>query len=157
MNPETSTFLLVIMAGLIGGFVNGIIVGLRPWGWVVRQDGRSKAYDLGAIGDVVVGGAAAFVYWGLGLGNPEPPQVYAAAFLSGLGGSRILGELLRVHLNRAGGELRKPEQLPSVQELINPIAGSPSSGQADLVKELAALVESLRESSNAASQANPKS
>ena len=92
------TMLFVVIAGFAGGFINSALVGFRPRRWVSVSNSKESVYDLGSLGNIIIGGGAAFAFWALGIGNPYPPQVYGAAFLSGLGGARILGDLLRIQV-----------------------------------------------------------
>jgi len=86
---------LVVLAGCFGGFINALIVGrgrLRQPELLNLPDNKGTVYDLGFIGNIIIGSTAAFVVWATGLGNPNPPHVYAIAIISGLSGARILND-----------------------------------------------------------------
>ena len=94
MRLEDWTPLLVIVAGFIGGFGNALLAGpLRPPRTVKLPDGTS-GYDMGWVGNAIIGSLAAFAFWAFGLSNPDAPAVYAAALISGLGGARVLNDFL---------------------------------------------------------------
>lgn len=85
----------MIGIGLIGGFINSLLDGsLRFPKTFELPENRGRALDLDCIGNVLIGGAAAAVFWGFGLSNPDQPQVFITALLSGIGGSRILKDQL---------------------------------------------------------------
>ena len=94
MRLDGWTPLLLIVAGGLGGFGNVLLGGM------LRQPRKAKLLDgtagcdLGWIGNVIIGGLAAFAFWALGLSNPEPPAVHATALISGLGGARVLNDFL---------------------------------------------------------------
>lgn len=86
--------LVVVIIGLVGGFANACLSQpLRKPGKVKLPNGEI-GYVLGWIGNVFVGGIAAFAFWGLELTNPSSPQVYATALISGIGGARVIDDLL---------------------------------------------------------------
>jgi hypothetical protein len=105
---ETGVWIFVL--GMAGGFVNAIIpsklgdeIALKELRMphVYRtteedQNGKKRELtliDLGWIGNVIVGGAAAFVLWTMQITNTASPQVYGIALLAGLGGARVLNDL----------------------------------------------------------------
>jgi hypothetical protein len=94
MRLDGWTPLLVIVAGGLGGFDNALLGGvLRRPRKVTLPDGTA-GYDLGWIGNVIIGRLSAFAFWAFGPSNPEPPAVYATALISGLGGARVLNDVL---------------------------------------------------------------
>jgi hypothetical protein len=117
--------LLVAAAGFAGGLINAI---LTDGGFVAPQvqtlsDGR-RIWRPGWLGTAVVGSAAALVLWGLYgplatvmiVGEPLPGTARPAlsvfgligAFLSGMGGGRVLTSEVDKHLlNVAKTELSK--------------------------------------------------
>ena len=85
--------IVVTMLGLAGGFTNALTNGLRRSRRVYRKDGTVIWYP-GWVGNVVIGGGAAFAFLGLGLTNPAQPQIWATAFLSGFAGARLINDLV---------------------------------------------------------------
>lgn len=92
---------IVFAAGCFGGLVNALLVGELH---LPRLDRRARVRRPGWFGNVVVGGAAALVFWGLygpmagaqiiGDGPPAHMALHVAelfgAMLSGIGGGRLL-------------------------------------------------------------------
>jgi hypothetical protein len=90
-------------AGCVGGFANAVLSGQLE---LPKRDAKAGVYRPGWIGDVVVGGIAALVFWGLygpysgavllGPGDPDGPAVILrvselfGALLTGVGGGRLL-------------------------------------------------------------------
>jgi len=92
---------IVFACGCFGGFVNALIAGELH---LPRVDRRARVWRPGWLGNVVVGGAAALVFWGL-YGPMAGAQVFGdgptpraslhlaelfGAMLSGIGGGRLL-------------------------------------------------------------------
>lgn len=94
MRLEDWTPLIVIVLGVMGGFGNALLGGVLRRPRRVRLPDGTSGYDLGWVGNAIIGGLAAFAFWAFGLSNPEPPAVYATALISGLGGARVLNDFL---------------------------------------------------------------
>jgi hypothetical protein len=108
--------IIVTVCGGIGGLVNALLAGdLR----LPRRE--ENLYSPGWIGNVVIGGAAALVFWGLygpmakvaviGPGDTSPQVALtiaevAGSIVTGIGGGRILsGEVEKKALTRMKDEL----------------------------------------------------
>ncbi|MDP3774017.1 MAG: hypothetical protein Q8Q85_07080 [Gemmatimonadales bacterium] len=95
--------LIIFVAGCIGGITNAAIAGeLR----LPYTDPEARVYRPGWVGNVLIGGIAALVFWGLygpmaaavlmGPIDPAAPQPLLrvselfAALLTGIGGGRLL-------------------------------------------------------------------
>jgi len=95
--------LAIFAAGVVGGLTNAAIAGeLR----LPHRDPEARVYKPGWIGNVLIGGVAALVFWGLygpmgqavligtsSTAGPEPTLRVAelfAALLTGIGGGRLL-------------------------------------------------------------------
>jgi hypothetical protein len=92
---------VVFGAGCFGGLVNALIAGEL---YLPRIDRRARVWRPGWIGNVIVGGTAAFVFWGLYgplasvqiIGDGAAPQVVLhvsellGSVVSGIGGGRLL-------------------------------------------------------------------
>lgn len=94
MHLDTWTPVLVIVAGFLGGVGNALLGGVLRRPRKVKLPDGTSGYDLGWVGNAIIGSLAAFAFWALGLSNPEPPAVYATALISGRGGARMLNDFL---------------------------------------------------------------
>ena len=83
---------LVLVTGLIGGFVHDAAQGgFAWWGWDTTV--TPKVFKPGFIGDLIVGAGAAFVTYGSTIATATSVtqlQLVILAFTSGIGGSAIL-------------------------------------------------------------------
>ncbi len=94
--PQTAV--LVVIAGMLGGFGHGLVAGefMMP-----RFDRRRRVWKPGMIGDVLVGGLAAVVVWavcgaassfdvsrGQPLDFPLPVAQLGTSILIGISGAR---------------------------------------------------------------------
>ena len=93
----------VFLAGCFGGFANVLVSGGFQ---LPRFDMDARVWHPGWIGNIVVGGIAALVFWGLYgplstsvvLGTPTNPEMqivlrvgeFCGAVVSGIGGGRLL-------------------------------------------------------------------
>ena len=106
LTPVSDTWaiiLAVFAAGCIGGLTNAVMTGEMQ---LPHKDVEAKVFRPGWIGNVVVGGVAAVVFWGLYgpmatavvIGQPNPQGLPAVlrvselfgALLTGIGGGRLL-------------------------------------------------------------------
>lgn len=94
MDQSTLEVLVVILIGLVGGFTNACLSQPLTKPGPIELPNGETGYVLGWIGNVFIGGIAAFAFWGLELTNPSFPQVYATALISGIGGARVINDLL---------------------------------------------------------------
>lgn len=85
-------WLKIFVMGMVGGFANLLLVGFRKPGWqTIQIEGATeRIFSLGWIGNIILGGLAACFVWMTELWNPNPPQSYAAAFVSGFIGAYII-------------------------------------------------------------------
>jgi hypothetical protein len=83
---------LVLVTGLIGGFVHDAAQGgFAWWGWDTTV--TPNVFKPGFIGDLIVGAGAAFVTYGSTIATATSVtqlQLVVLAFTSGIGGSAIL-------------------------------------------------------------------
>lgn len=93
----------VFLAGCLGGFVNALLVGELK---LPRWESSTNVYQPGLLGNVLIGGVAVLVFWGLygrlgdatvlGVSSDPVPPVYLSlselvgSILTGVGGGRIL-------------------------------------------------------------------
>ena len=94
-------FFLVFSAGCIGGFANSLITGELK---LPAHDTEARVFKPGWVGNVVVGGIASIVFWGLYgpladaniIGQDEATDVtltvseLLGSLLTGIGGGRLL-------------------------------------------------------------------
>jgi len=102
-----SEWLLILIAGAIGGLVNTF---LSEGGFAAPftfTDARGHTrWHPGTAGDVVVGAVAGIVFWGLytpdpSFTSPATVRPVVGSLLAGLGGGRVLAGYLDRFLNEA--------------------------------------------------------
>jgi hypothetical protein len=116
---------LVFGAGCLGGLVNAVLAGELQ---LPRLDEEARLYRPGWLGNILVGGSAALVFWGLygpmasaiiigpgqGAGTDALMRVSElfGALLSGIGGSRVLtAELDKRLLQKENNALDETKRL----------------------------------------------
>lgn len=114
---------LVFLAGCVGGLVNALLAGELK---LPRVDETARVYRPGWIGNVVIGGVAAVLFWGLygrfaevAVIGPQPAAVVSltiaellGALLTGVGGGRLLtSELDRRGLTNQNTELNEAKNI----------------------------------------------
>lgn len=112
---DHTSILAIFVSGAIGGVLNSILNGFKkPEIWK-GNDGQ-VVYLPGFIGNILLGAFAAFIIWATGLGNPDPPQSYAIAMISGVSASRIFSDLLDKRILRHTTEILADELRTDIEE-----------------------------------------
>ncbi len=70
INPAFLIFVIVLLAGMLGGFVNAVITGdgdilLPDWTPKPTQDSKGMMIRLGVVGNIIIGASAAVISFGL--------------------------------------------------------------------------------------------
>lgn len=125
--------LFVFSAGCLGGLVNAVLAGELQ---LPKRDAQAGVYRPGWVGNVLVGGVTALIFWGLYgpmasailVGGTDPAAAGVVlrvselfgALLSGVGGGRLLtSEVDKRMLSRTTTELEKTKDalVSSLKEL----------------------------------------
>jgi len=129
--------LLVAAAGMFGGLLNALLThnGFVLWRWAKTDDGR--IFRPGVFGNVLVGGGAAAISWGLygplaavdlfgatpAAGHPLTLSALVGAALVGVGGARWLtNEVDKNLLREAASEAASRGAIPELSRrmLVSP-------------------------------------
>ncbi len=112
---EQTSYTIIFLAGALGGFLHSAYTRRLMLPRVKRVDGETIIV-LGFLGDIPLGVVAAFFVWATGLGNPDPPQSYAIALVSGFTATQIFSGFMNSRASRHVNNVLTEEITTSLQE-----------------------------------------